>query len=65
MNKPLSETNPHLIDPAKRAQDVARSVASSLAVEGVKVPIEILETLAKLYLHELEQAKTKKRGLEL
>lgn len=65
MSKPLSETNPHLTDPAKRAQDVARSVASSLAIEGVQVSVELLETLAKLYLHELEQEKIKTRGLKL
>lgn len=65
MSKTLAETNPHLLDPVKRAQDVARSVASSLAIEGVQVSVELLETLAKLYLHELEQEKIKTGGLEL
>jgi hypothetical protein len=34
--RPLSQTNPHLKDPAKMLQLVARSVRTSGAVEGIK-----------------------------
>jgi hypothetical protein len=37
MKKSLIETNPHLKDPAKRAQALARNVVSSSAIEGIRV----------------------------
>ncbi len=37
VQKPLSETNPHLIDPVKRKALIKRSVETSSAVEGIKV----------------------------
>jgi len=35
MYKPLSQTNPYLLDPAKRQEMILRSVLSSSAIEGV------------------------------
>ena len=37
MKKTLIETNPHLKDPAKRTQALARNVVSSSAIEGIRV----------------------------
>ena len=35
MSKPLSETNPYLLDSKKRQEMIFRSVLSSSAIEGV------------------------------
>jgi hypothetical protein len=35
MAKPLSQTNPYLLDPVKRQEMIFRSVLSSSAIEGV------------------------------
>jgi len=40
--KPLSETNPHLRDPARAPRQLIRSVASSTAIETGK-PVEEIE----------------------
>jgi hypothetical protein len=38
----LTDTNPHLRDPAKRARDILRSVAGSSAIEGIHHPFKKL-----------------------
>ena len=44
--KPLSETNPHLRDPAKALQQLIRSVAGSTAIETGQ-PVEEIEARIK------------------
>jgi hypothetical protein len=40
----LTETNPYLHDPAKRAAMIRQSVASSSAVEGIHAPFKVKGT---------------------
>lgn len=37
---PLSQTNPHLRDPANRKRLIRRSVVTSCAVEGIKLNLD-------------------------
>jgi hypothetical protein len=38
----LSEVNPYLRDPVKRERAMLKSVASSLAIEGIRVSLKTL-----------------------
>lgn len=40
MKSRLSATNPYLSDPVKRERAVLKSVASSSAIEGIRVPLK-------------------------
>ena len=40
MKSSLSATNPYLRDPAKRERAVLKSVASSSAIEGIRVSLK-------------------------
>jgi Fic family protein len=40
MKSKLSDVNPYLSDPVKRERAVLKSVASSSAIEGIRVPLK-------------------------
>lgn len=43
--KPLNETNPYMRDPETRERLIDRSVASSSAVEGIKVDFNKMRSI--------------------
>jgi hypothetical protein len=46
-SKSLSQSNPHLADPQQRRQAIVESVASSSAVEGIRLTAQELKTLSQ------------------
>jgi hypothetical protein len=46
-SKPLSQSNPHLADPQQRRQAILESVASSSAVEGIRLTPQEWQAISK------------------